>query len=183
MFSYFLKMMSMKIIRLSIVLLLASFVFVSCSKNDSKSVHTVNIRLTDNPYDAEEVNVDIRSVQLKHSDDGGDEDGWTSIDTDDRVYNLLDLQNDVNVLLASGQYPYDNIKEVRLVLGSDNTIKINGVSYPMTIPSGSSSGLKIKIDKALQEPVADILIDFDAALSVHKNDDGQYMLRPVIRLK
>ncbi|MES2648538.1 MAG: DUF4382 domain-containing protein [Bacteroidota bacterium] len=173
----------MKTLPISFLVLVVSLLFISCSKNDTHNSHTVNVRLTDNPYDAEEVNVDIRSVQLKHSDDEGDEDGWTSIDTDDRIYNLLELQNDVNVLLASGQYPHDDIKEIRLLLGDDNSIKINGISYPMKVPSGSSSGLKIKVDKDLSGPVTDILIDFDAALSVHKSDDGQYMLRPVIRLK
>ena len=172
----------MNILRLLGLLLLVSVAF-SCSKSKSASGHTVNIRLTDNPLNAEEVNVDIRSVQLKYNDGTGDEDGWYSVDTEDRIYNLLELQNDVNVLLATGPYPYDRIHEVRLILGDNNSIKIANTLYPLTVPSGSSSGFKIKIDKELSQPVTDLLIDFDAALSIHETGNGKYMLRPVLRLK
>ncbi|CAN5481762.1 hypothetical protein BH10BAC3_BH10BAC3_15300 [soil metagenome] len=173
----------MKFLRFAAIFLVISTV-IACSKKDSgSSNHTVNIRLTDNPYNAEEVNVDVRSVQLRKEDVPGEEDGWYSIETDDRIYNLLDLQNDVNVLLATGPYPYDRIHEIRLVLGDNNSIKIAGILYPLTVPSGSSSGLKIKIDKPLSQPATDIIIDFDAALSVHETGNGKYILRPVLRLK
>ena len=153
-------------------------------KKDSGSSHTVTVRLTDNPYDAEEVNVDIRSVQLKYNDDENtNDDGWYSIDTDDKVYNLLALQNDVNVVLATGPYPYNRIHEIRLLLGDSNSIKIGNVLYPLTVPSGNSSGFKIKVDKDLSQPLTDILLDFDAGLSVHETGDGKYMLRPVLHLK
>ena len=172
----------MKYLRFAAMLLMILTV-ASCSKKDTGSNYTVNIRLTDNPFNAEEVNVDVRSVQLRKDDVAGEEDGWHSIDTDDRIYNLLDLQNDVNVLLATGPYPYDRIHEIRLLLGDNNSIKIGGIVYPLTVPSGSSSGFKIKIDKPLTQPVTNIIIDFDAALSVHETGNGKYMLRPVLRLK
>ena len=165
-------------------LALLTITSISCSKKDSGSSHTVTVRLTDNPYDAEEVNVDIRSVQLKYNDDENtNDDGWYSIDTDDKVYNLLALQNDVNVVLATGPYPYNRIHEIRLLLGDSNSIKIGNVLYPLTVPSGNSSGFKIKVDKDLSQPLTDILLDFDAGLSVHETGDGKYMLRPVLHLK
>lgn len=174
----------MKILK-TVCLLLLIVAFASCSKHsDSNSTHMINVRLTDNPFNAEEVNVDIRSVQLKYDDNDIDDDKeWYSLNTDDRVYNLLDYQNDVNILLASGPFPHDRIHEIRLILGDNNSIKIGGVLYPLTVPSGSSSGFKIKINKNLAPGPVDILIDFDAGLSVHDTGNGKYMLRPVLQVK
>ncbi len=71
----------------------------------------------------------------------------------------------------------DRIKE-----GDKVIFEVDGIIYPLTIPSGSESGLKIKVSKKLQATIETILIDFDADLSVKKENDG-YKLRPVIRLK
>jgi hypothetical protein len=169
-------------------LLLLIVAIVSCSKksDSNSSAYMVNVRLTDNPFNAEEVNVDIRSVQLKYDDDdnnGDDDHEWYTIDTHNKIYNLLDLQNDVNILLASGPYPHDRVHEIRLLLGDRNSIKIGGILYPLTVPSGSSSGFKIKINKTLVPGPNDILIDFDAGLSIHETGNGKFMLRPVLKIK
>ncbi len=68
------------------------------------------------------------------------------------------------------------------MLGSNNSVKEGGNIYPLKIPSGSESGLKIKIGKKLRTGLESLLIDFDALLSIRKERDG-YKLRPVIRLK
>jgi hypothetical protein len=79
--------------------------------------------------------------------------------------------------------PTNSVKEIRFVLGPANTIEFNGIVYPLTIPSGSESGLKLKINKQLNGPVDSLLIDFDAALSIHQNGNGDYLLKPVLKIK
>lgn len=85
--------------------------------------------------------------------------------------------------MATGIFPLQVLKEIRFVLGPNNTIKDSGVVYPLTIPSGSESGLKIKVNKSLNATLETIIIDFDAALSVHKDGTGDYKLRPVLKVK
>ncbi|HEY6956899.1 MAG TPA: DUF4382 domain-containing protein, partial [Flavisolibacter sp.] len=97
-------------------------------------------------------------------------------------YNLLGLQNGLDTLVASGTVPANTVKEVRLILGDNNTIKVNGQLYPLTIPSGSTSGLKIKVNKKLNATLETVVLDFDAGASVTDEADG-YKLRPVIRVK
>ena len=157
-----------------------SVVFVACSKDSSKS-STVNVRLTDNPYNAQEVNVDIQQVRVKFSEDSIN--GWANLDTHAGVYNLLGLQNGVDTLLAVGTIPSDVVKEIRFVLGINNSIKINNIVYPLTIPSGAESGLKIKVDKKLNGSLNTLLIDFDAALSIYQTGNGSYQLKPVLKIK
>ena len=67
-------------------------------------------------------------------------------------------------------------------MGSDNTVVVGGKPFPLTIPSGSESGLKIKVSKKLNAALETIIVDFDAALSINL-EAGGYKLRPVLRIK
>lgn len=135
--------------------------------------------LTDNPAALEEVNVDITAIKVKLDKDTTE---WYTLNTNAGVYNLLALQNGITDTLATGNVPSGVLKEVRFILGNRNTVKSGGQLYPLTVPSGSESGLKIKIDKRLGETLNTFVMDFDAALSIKEENDG-YKLRPVIRLK
>ena len=163
------------------MLSVAAITFVACSKNNSDEKTTLKVRLTDNPVNAEEVNVDIQQVRVKFSEDSIN--GWTDLSTQAGVYNLLGLQNGVDTLLATGIIPSNQVKEIRFVLGSNNSIKVAGVTFPLTIPSGSESGLKIKVNKQLNAGLDSLLIDFDAALSIHQAGNGSYLLKPVLKIK
>ncbi|MBC7875083.1 MAG: DUF4382 domain-containing protein [Ferruginibacter sp.] len=160
---------------------LMTAVFVACSKNDSEKSTTVKIRLTDNPVLADEINVDIQQVRVKFSDDSLQ--GWADLSTYAGVYDLLGLQNGMDTLLAVGTIPADEVKEIRLMLGTNNSIKVNGIVYPLNIPSGSESGLKIKVNKKMNGTLDSLLIDFDAALSIHQTGAGTYQLKPVLKIK
>lgn len=105
----------------------------SCDKEDNNGTTDLRIRLTDSPFDATEVNVDIREVNVNFHDD--DPEGWTSLATHQGIYNLLELQNGIDTLIAQGTVPAGVLKEVRFVLGSENSITIDNVNYPLTIPS------------------------------------------------
>lgn len=160
----------------------AVITLVSCSKDNSESGSTnLRVRLTDNPVAAEEVNVDIRQVRVKFNEDSVN--GWASLSTYAGVYDLLGLQNGVDTLIAAGTIPTNTVKEIRFVLGTNNTIKVAGIVFPLTIPSGAESGLKIKVDKRLNASLDSLLIDFDAALSIHQTGTGEYQLRPVLKVK
>lgn len=170
---------------LAISLLTIVFI-VSCSKENSndKGTSTLHIRMTDGPTYLAEVNVDLREIRVKFRDDTSSSSGWVTMPTNASVYNLLGLQNGIDTLLATMIFPKDTLKEIRLVLGPNNSIKDTfGVVYPLTIPSGSESGLKIKVNKKLAATIETLLIDFDAALSVKKEVNGEYKLRPVLKIK
>jgi hypothetical protein len=95
---------------------------------------------------------------------------------------LLDLQNGTTMLMAQDNIPEGILKEVRFILGSDNYVVESGIRHPLEAPSAEDSGLKIKIDKHLQETLNTFTLDFDASLSI-KEESGGYKLMPVIKLK
>ena len=158
----------------SVITLLA----VACKKENEGST-TLRIRMTDAPTALEEVNVDLQQVNIKFANDSS---SWIPMQTKPGIYNLLGLQNGLDTLIAEGTYPQGRVQEIRLVLGSENSVKEGGQVHPLTIPSGSESGLKIKVNKSLNTSLDSLLIDFDAAMSVKQEGDG-YKLRPVIRVK
>jgi hypothetical protein len=162
-----------------LILLAASISFYSCSKDNSSGNSNLKVKLTDAPAAYDQVNIDIREVRVNLRNDSA---GWVSLNTNANVYNLLGLQNGVDTLLATGTVQSGTVQELRLILGSNNTVVVGGVSYPLTIPSGSESGLKIKVGKNVNAGIDSLLVDFDAALSI-QSEPGGYKLRPVLRIK
>lgn len=175
----------MKIKILSLAIAAVSILgYTACTKNDNDTPSTLQVRMTDAPTALDEVNIDIQSVSIKYRNDDNDSTkNWVNLNTSAGIYNLLALQNGVDTLLATGVVPERQIKEIRLKLGTNNTVKENGVVYPLTIPSGAESGLKIKFSKKLNTGINPLLIDFDAAMSVSRNGSGAYILRPVVKVK
>jgi hypothetical protein len=163
---------------LSLTVIIVTLFFIACQK-DQNGNSTLKVRLTDAPTALEEVNIDLQQVNIKFEKDSGN---WTRMQTNAGIYNLLDFQNGVDTLIAQGNFPEEDVKEIRLVLGTNNTVKEGGNIYPLRIPSGGESGLKIKINRRLRTGLDSLVIDFDAFLSIKKEAD-HYKLRPVIRLK
>lgn len=169
----------MKPLRYLMAVAVVTGTIIACNK-DNDSTTDFKVRLTDNPYNATEVNVDIQEVRVNLQDDSS---GWVTLNTRAGIYNLLDFQNGMDTLIAQSTIPTGTLKEVRFVLGSQNSIMIDSVLYPLTIPSGSSSGLKIKLNKKLNAHLDSLIIDFDAALSIFQEGTGDYKLKPVLKIK
>jgi hypothetical protein len=156
-----------------------SVIGFACS-NDERNAR-LEIRLTDAPGDYEEVNIDIQGIEI-HAEEGNQNSGWRSIDVEDGVYNLLDLSNGLDTLLASVELPAGRVSQVRLILGESNTVKIDGVTKDLSTPSAQQSGLKLNIHVDLVEGVTyKLLLDFDAARSIVTRGNGEFNLKPVIR--
>jgi hypothetical protein len=162
----------------------STVLFYACSKDKSNSdagTTQLKVRMTDAPTIADSVNVDIRQVRVNFSNDSTT--NWVDLNTVAGVYNLLGLQNGVDTLLASGNVTTGTVQQIRLVLGTNNSIVVAGTRYPLTIPSGAESGLKIMVNRRLNANLDSLLIDFDANLSIHQTGTGTYMLRPVLVLR
>jgi hypothetical protein len=165
------------------VFVLSAFIFTACNDDDEDTVKnaTVEVRLTDGPGDYEEVNIDIQDVQVNPSSTNS---GWISLmdNTDKGVYDLLTLTNGQDTLLGSLSTTAATISQIRLILGTGNTVKVGGNTYDLITPSAQQSGLKINLQQALSEGVTyKILLDFDAAKSIVARGNNTYSLKPVIR--
>lgn len=165
---------------------LLSLSLFSCITEDSVSTGSgstrLNVRLTDSPGDYEEVNVDIRGMRVNMTSNENEKD-WIEIENfNSGIYNLLELTGGVDTLLASNEIPAGKIYQIRLILGTENSVKVKGKLYPLQTPSAQQSGLKLKVNAQIQEGLHyNMLLDFDAARSVvQAGKSGKYILKPTI---
>ena len=175
-------MKSKSCFQITIFIALALVTLSACNDNEPGTARLV-ISMTDAPGDYQEVNVDIQSIEVNVSENG-DEAGWITLDNVNAgVYNLLDLTNGIDTVLADEELPAGFISQIRLILGEDNTLKIDDQIEDLKTPSAQQSGLKLQIKSALIAGITyEVLLDFDAARSVVKaGNSGKHNLKPVIR--
>lgn len=179
-----LKIDVMRKIFINAIILFAALIpgLTACTNDDmNKDSATLVVKLTDAPADYEEVLIDVQDLQI-HSTLNGGQESWISIPVNKGIYNLLDLRNGLDTLLATVELPAGNISQMRLVLGDDNQLKVNGEYHNLDTPSAQQSGLKFNINAQLEEGVMyELWIDFDAARSIVEKGNGTYSLKPVIR--
>jgi len=164
---------------------LCLFTILGCSDDEtSPSTGTVAIHMTDAPAveGVDAVNLNIIQVSIKASGDESDQ-GWEVLRADSMNVDLLNLQNGVFTTLATGRVASGPYEQVRLKLGEGSTVVVNGVTYPITVPSGMQSGLKLVGPFTVPGGSGvDVALDFDASRSIILTGSGTYMLKPVVHV-
>lgn len=170
----------------ALVLAMTFIAFTSACQSDDDDKNSANqpgysnyeVSMTDAPGNFTEVNIDIESVRV-HSD----VDGWVDLTTNTGIYNLLDFANEIDTLVASDSIPSGRVSQIRFILGDSNSVVVDGVEHPLTVPSGSQSGLKLQVHHDLIPNLTyEVLVDFDAAQSIVLNGNGRYLLKPVLNV-
>ena len=166
----------------------ATVSFISCNKNEASSTGKARLQvaLTDDPGNYEVVNIDVQDIRINYSNDTGK--GWVSLPgVRTGNYDVLRLANGRDTILANAEIQTGKIQQIRLVLGSNNFVKLNGQTYNHQTPSAQQSGLKINIHQDVNEGITyKLLLDFDASRSIVQTGNGnnnnqKYILKPVIR--
>jgi hypothetical protein len=160
-----------------------TFAISSCSKGSLGNAK-LTLFLTDAPADYDQVNIEILRIEIRSTNDLG-EDYWRVLRFNNPgVYNLLEFRNGIDTLLSSVDLPPGRISQVRLIVGSNNSIMVdsNLLPLPLVLPSMQESGLKLNVHADLREgQERKLWIDFDAARSVIETGNGSYLLKPVLR--
>jgi hypothetical protein len=182
-----LKKMKMRKFTGLLMAFIAVTMFFSCSDDDtppSDQNARVKISMTDAPGDYDNVFIDVIDVKIK-ADAAADEEGWVSLgNVEAGVYDLLTLTGGVTQLLADAEVPAGFLGQIRLILGPDNSVVINGESQALATPSAQQSGLKLQVNQELEGGQEYLfLLDFDVDKSiVSAGNSGGFNLKPVIRL-
>ena len=159
------------------IMVVAAFSLAACSSDEETA--RLEIRLTDAPGDYEAVYVDIQGVEINSESGDG---GWKQLEVNKGIYNLIEFTNGMDTLLATAELPAGKVSQIRLKLGDNNTVVIDGDTKNLTTPSGQQSGLKLNVHADLVEGITyKLWLDFDAARSVVETGSGKYNLKPVIR--
>jgi hypothetical protein len=163
------------------VFLLFTLGLISCSDKDSNEKARLEVRMTDDPAAYNAVFIDLKDVQINVTDDA--DKGWQSLPgVHAGIYNLLDLVNDKDTLLVKADIPSGKLHQIRLVLGTNNSIVAKGITIPLETPSAQQSGLKLNVQQNVTGGILyTMLLDFDAGKSVVQTGSSKFILKPVIR--
>jgi hypothetical protein len=167
-------------------LLLATGLY-SCKKDDTTNnpnnpnntnTAKVSMHLTDGPADYDAVYIDIQSVEFTVSGSNA----VTLLPIRAGVYDLLHFRNGLDTLLMTATVPAGTVSQIRLLLGPNNSVVVDGVPHDLGTPSAQESGLKLNLKETLVAGGSyDMWIDFDAGKSILQTGNGKYKLKPVIR--
>jgi len=170
------------------------FGLTSCdSTSNNAGTGTMSISMTDAPANYDAVTITVNSIRVnqeedaedtdgKESDEEAEDEGWVTIMNDPMEINLLELTNGNQITLGSQELEAGNYSQIRLILGDNNTVTVDGETYALQTPSAQQSGLKLNVDAEVEEESTyNLLIDFDAARSIVQQGNGGYLLKPVIR--
>lgn len=174
----------------------------------------IRIRLSDNPVNFDAVNVDIQRVEVlvlpdscrgrgddddddddddrncHHDNDGEDDDHgdcatWDTLDIRAGIYNLLDLSNGADTLLATGLTVAGKIKKIRLTLGTQNAVVIDSISYPLSLWNRHNRvTINVRGEDIDEITPGDLQLwlDFDAGRSIVRLTNNRFVLKPFLRI-
>lgn len=163
------------------------------SGNNSGGQGRLSLKITDAPIDnANKVVIEFVGVELRSSS----LDEIINIDFAPKSIDLLALQGiSTAVLLDNEPLPAGVYNELRLKINADDDGELesfielsDGSQHELIIPSGFTSGLKIKGELSLSEDsTGNFTVDFDVRRSIvvaggQGNSKVKYHLKPVLRL-
>lgn len=180
------------------IIVLGTALMLSCSKDDTMNNYTegkgkVNIYLTDAPFPVNlvsktVVSIDKVEIRKQESDTSGAE--FITLTDEPMEVDLLTLSNGVTELLASVELEAGSYDLIRMHVGESTVYLNDDTQFDLKVPSGSSSGLKIKIKPAIEissGQTADVLLDFDVSKSFVAKGNWKkgnllgFNFKPVIR--
>ena len=127
------------------------------------------------------INVDIQQISIHISTDTNVTSGWFDLETIPGIYNLLDYIASDTLIAFDSLLVVQKVSQIRLILGDNNTVMEDSVTYNLDTPSGQTSGIKIQVHAdLLPDSTYVVMLDFDPEKSVKKTGNGKYKLTPVI---
>jgi hypothetical protein len=137
------------------------------------------------------VNVTVTKVEVHPGDgtettDTTNDTTWKTCWQGSRTFNLLSLANVTDVtnlplIVDRNSLPAGHYDQLRMIIDPTSaTITVNGTTQPLTVPSGSETGLKSKKFDITRSTNTVLLLDFNVAQSVTLQGNGSYQLKPKI---
>ncbi len=167
-------------ITIAVVSILLALFFAGCDKTpiSLQNQGELKILMTDGPAGFDAVNIVVKEVQVN-----SDAHGWMTINDSLRTFNLLSLTNGASVLLGDAILDAGHYTQIRLILDEGSNVVVAGVTYPLRIPSGLQTGIKLVHEFTLQADYTyELILDFDANRSIMRLGNGTYQMKPVIRI-
>jgi len=171
------------IIFLLLPLLLGLFL-IGCSEDQNPTTLTdkgnLKISLTDAAGDFDAVNITFSEISA-HIDNQ-----WIAVRLTPITVNLLEWNNGQSIVIGTAEVPAGHYTQIRLKIDQAEVV-VDGQTYPVTVPSGAQTGLKLIAEFTIPEgSTFELVIDFDANRSIvttgPPNNPRSFKLKPTIRV-
>lgn len=194
---------SKKLLWLLVIPVLFLLVFLqSCQKdnNNRNDIQRLDVFLTDGPARFDAVNIEILSIEAKvdtsvhrgddnhgdndgHDDDHDDHDDfgyWTTLNFTPGIYDVLQLRNGVDSMIASANLN-GTVRKLRITIGTNNSVVDSGVTHPLNLLDPSNNQIYVSLKNRHRghhgQGSQSVWIDFDLGRSI-SIQNGQYYLSP-----
>ncbi|MCE5250078.1 DUF4382 domain-containing protein [bacterium] len=173
----------MRLITLFLIGTLSLAFVLGCGDDNDKSTSpgettgTLKLLLTDSPGIFQEVNITFSEISANYENE------WITVSTTPQTFDLLKLSSGITALLGEKKLEAGHYSQIRLIITGAEVI-ISDNSYPLAVPSGASSGLKLGPAFDIEPGIdTELVVDFDVARSIHeKGKKQEYTLNPRLRL-
>jgi hypothetical protein len=170
----------------SIIFILVFLLFVYNCDTDSKGVNSkestgqLSILLTDAPAVYDSVIITFSEISAHIDSD------WVTVMHDPIRVDLLEWSNGRTLVLGSSDVPTGKYTQIRVKIDSAE-IGVDGLVYPLDVPSGAKTGLKFGPQFTISEgSTFELVMDFDVNRSIvimgSEKDPEGYKLKPRIRV-
>jgi len=181
----------MKTISFSILFVLLIALW-QCSENniaeppsggDVTSKGSIRVILIDSPSTLDSVVICVSRVEVHKSGSDTTEGSWSVINDSLRYFDILLLQNGASAVLGDTSLSAGKYTQIRLIVEDNNYVVDNGIKYPLTIPSGTQTGIKLNHSFEIESgKLYELYLDFNVDKSIIITGNGQYKLKPTIRV-
>ncbi|MFC1543469.1 DUF4382 domain-containing protein, partial [Candidatus Neomarinimicrobiota bacterium] len=188
---------SKKLVSLAVVATAVGMIFLSCdslSNDEEEESGALSVLLTDGPFPSDlvaEANVTIDSLDIREKGTQETTGAYTTLSREQATYNLMDLRNGVTESLVEIDVPEGVYNQIRLYISDATVILKDGQEFPLQVPSGVRTGLKIFIApdiEVLSDITAELLLDIDVSKSFVVQGNPRtpggltgFLFKPVLR--
>lgn len=167
------------------IFLVSAILVYHCDTNSTSidpkdSTGKLSILLTDAPAVYDSVIITFSEISAHIDND------WVTVRQDPIRVNLLEWSNGQTFVLGSSDVPAGKYTQIRVKIDSSE-IGFDGLVYPLEVPSGAKTGLKLGPQFTISEgSTYELVMDFDVNRSIVimgsvKHPKG-YKLKPRIRI-
>ncbi len=178
----------MRILSYSILFMLLIALW-QCSENNTTEPTpnggegSIRLTLIDSPSTLDSVVICISRVEVHDAGTDTTEGSWDVINDSLRYFDLLQLQNGASAVLGDTSLSAGKYTQIRLILEDRNYVVYNGIKFPLTVPSGTQTGIKLNHSFEIEDgKLYELYLDFNVDKSIIITGNGQYKLKPTIRV-
>ena len=155
------------------------YILISSCKKDEVTTGEMSVYLQDAPAASyEKIKIHLKGVSVYSQSSGT----WVTLTVDNGVFDLLTLDSMHQAFLGKIKLSEGDISDLQLIIGSQNTVTVSGIDYPLVLDESDLDKLKVKISSHINGGTSyKLTIDFKAYESID-NSGGIYKLKASLKI-